>query len=85
MASIKNLLSKILIQLLRTYRYLISPLLGNCCRFHPSCSCYAEEAVMQWGFIKGSWLALKRLVKCHPFHPGGYDPVQITQGKKHGL
>lgn len=85
MASIKNLLNKILIQSLRFYRYFISPLLGNHCRFHPSCSLYAEDALAECGVIKGSWLTLKRLVKCHPFHPGGYDPIQITQGKKHGL
>ncbi|MGQ8367311.1 membrane protein insertion efficiency factor YidD [Glaciecola sp. 1036] len=57
------------------YQTLISPMLGQNCRFHPSCSCYASEALKQHGVIKGSALAIKRISKCHPLHPGGFDPV----------
>lgn len=60
---------------LRVYRYAVSPLLGRNCRFYPSCSEYAVEAVERHGAMRGGWLALKRVGRCHPFHPGGYDPV----------
>lgn len=60
---------------IKGYRYTISPLLGCNCRFHPSCSAYAIEAIETFGAAKGSYLSLRRLLKCHPFHPGGYDPV----------
>lgn len=65
----------ILLFLIRFYRRRISPLFPPCCRFHPTCSAYALEAVTRYGALKGGWLALKRILKCHPFHPGGYDPV----------
>ena len=61
---------------IRFYRRAISPLLGSNCRFHPTCSCYAEEAFDRFGFIKGSYLTTLRIVKCQPFHPGGFDPVE---------
>jgi len=64
--------------IIRGYRYLISPLLGPNCRFYPSCSCYAEEAVVLHGSMKGSYLAARRILRCHPWHPGGYDPVPQT-------
>lgn len=70
------------IKLIHLYRYLLSPWVGNQCRFHPSCSHYAEEAIAHHGFFKGSFLAARRLLKCHPWHPGGYDPVPGT-GEKH--
>lgn len=61
--------------LIRLYRYLISPMLGPNCRFYPSCSCYAEEAIEHHGVVRGSCLAARRILRCHPWHPGGYDPV----------
>ena len=66
---------KILLVLIRFYRKCISPLFPPCCRFYPTCSAYAMEAVTKYGAAKGGWLAFKRIIKCHPFHPGGYDPV----------
>lgn len=57
------------------YRRFISPLLGPHCRFAPSCSAYALEAVREHGALRGSWLAVRRLARCHPFNPGGFDPV----------
>ena len=61
--------------LLRGYQYTLRPLLGTHCRFHPSCSEYAWGALERHGALKGSWLALRRLGRCHPYHSGGYDPV----------
>ncbi|HEY5956457.1 MAG TPA: membrane protein insertion efficiency factor YidD [Polyangiaceae bacterium] len=69
------MLVRLLVLLLRIYRWTLSPLLGQVCRFHPSCSRYAEECLLTHGPFRGSWLAMKRLARCHPFHPGGYDPV----------
>ncbi|WP_211167340.1 membrane protein insertion efficiency factor YidD [Aromatoleum evansii] len=68
-------MKSLLLGLLRVYKYAISPMLGRNCRFHPSCSDYAAEAVQRHGALKGGWLAFKRVGRCHPFHPGGYDPV----------
>jgi putative membrane protein insertion efficiency factor len=65
----------LLVGLLTGYRRFISPLLGPRCRFYPSCSAYALEAVQLHGALRGSWLAARRLGRCHPFHPGGIDPV----------
>jgi putative membrane protein insertion efficiency factor len=61
--------------LIRGYQRFLSPALPASCRFHPSCSQYALEAVGRYGALKGSWLAVRRLARCHPFHPGGFDPV----------
>jgi putative membrane protein insertion efficiency factor len=63
--------------LIRVYQWTVSPLLGPACRFHPSCSQYALEAIQRFGVLRGGWLALKRLGRCHPWHPGGYDPVPL--------
>jgi putative membrane protein insertion efficiency factor len=65
----------ILIWLLRGYRAVISPLYGQVCRYHPSCSAYALEAVTVHGSVRGSWWAVRRLARCHPWAAGGYDPV----------
>ena len=68
-------MKRVLVALLRTYQYAISPFLGRRCRYYPSCSEYAVEAVEKYGAIKGGWLGVKRVCRCHPWHPGGYDPV----------
>jgi putative membrane protein insertion efficiency factor len=65
----------LVISMIKFYQLAISPITGKSCRFYPSCSCYAEEAIQQYGVLKGGYLTLIRLLKCHPFHPGGYDPV----------
>ena len=65
----------VLVAILRAYQYAISPLLGRNCRFHPPCSEYAVEAIGKHGAVKGGYLALRRVVRCHPWHSGGYDPV----------
>ncbi|HEY9734657.1 MAG TPA: membrane protein insertion efficiency factor YidD [Trichocoleus sp.] len=65
----------ILLSLIRGYRVVISPLLPPTCRFQPTCSQYALTAIERFGPVKGSWLAARRISRCHPLHPGGYDPV----------
>jgi uncharacterized protein len=71
-----NIVTRLVICILTLYRRLISPLLPAACRFYPSCSCYAIESFEKYGVGRGALLTLRRLVKCHPFHPGGYDPVR---------
>jgi uncharacterized protein len=66
---------QILMGIIRGYQLAISPLLGPRCRFYPSCSCYAHTAIERFGVWRGFWLGSKRLLRCHPFAPGGYDPV----------
>lgn len=63
---------------IRVYQYAISPMMASHCRFYPSCSCYAHDAIEQHGLMRGGWMALRRLGRCHPWHPGGYDPVPPT-------
>jgi putative membrane protein insertion efficiency factor len=70
-----GVLGRLLLRLLAGYRHGVSPLLGPRCRFAPTCSAYAVEAVTRYGAARGSWLTLRRLLRCHPFHPGGHDPV----------
>jgi len=65
----------LLILLVRAYRRFLSPLLGQQCRFHPSCSAYGLEALQVHGALRGTWLTVRRIARCHPFHPGGHDPV----------
>jgi hypothetical protein len=75
----------LLLLLLRGYQLGISPFLGQTCRFYPTCSNYAIEAIGVHGTVKGSWLTAKRLCKCHPWHSGGVDPVpQKSSGPSHG-
>jgi uncharacterized protein len=74
-AALLALPRRLLAGLIRGYQRVLSPLLPPSCRFYPSCSQYALEAVTRHGALKGSWLAARRLARCHPFHPGGYDPV----------
>ena len=75
MAAIGTVMRAVLIALIRAYQWFISPLLGPHCRFYPSCSQYAREAIERHGTLRGSGLALRRLLRCHPWHPGGVDPV----------
>lgn len=68
-------MTRVLLGLLRGYKRFISPLLPRACRFYPSCSTYAAEAIERHGTVRGIMLAARRIARCHPFHPGGYDPV----------
>ncbi|AOV07031.1 membrane protein insertion efficiency factor YidD [Sporosarcina ureilytica] len=68
-------MKKILLSIIKFYQKAISPLTPPTCRFHPTCSQYGFEAIETHGALKGSWLAVRRISKCHPFHEGGYDPV----------
>jgi uncharacterized protein len=70
---------KVLLILIGGYRRYLSPLFPPSCRFQPTCSQYALVAIERFGASKGSWLAIKRILRCHPFHPGGYDPVPMCQ------
>ena len=67
--------ARLLVLLLAGYRRFVSPLLGQRCRFYPTCSAYAVEAISTRGALRGCWLTVRRLLRCHPFHPGGHDPV----------
>lgn len=69
------MLKGVFLGVIKFYRLFISPLKPPCCRFYPSCSEYAAEAVQKYGALKGGWLAVKRICRCHPFNEGGYDPV----------
>jgi putative membrane protein insertion efficiency factor len=70
-------MARVLIALIRVYQRLISPFLAPACRFHPSCSEYGAECLRLHGALYGSWLTLRRIGRCHPFHPGGYDPPPL--------
>lgn len=80
---VARLVGSLLIGAVRLYQYVISPLLGPRCRFWPSCSSYTIEAIQVHGPLKGSWMALRRIIKCHPGNPGGMDPV--TGGRSERL
>ncbi|MBQ9495420.1 MAG: membrane protein insertion efficiency factor YidD [Treponema sp.] len=71
----RNFFSKIFCLFIRAYQICISPLLPSCCRYTPTCSQYAIDAIQKYGPCKGLFLAIKRIFRCHPFHAGGYDPV----------
>lgn len=79
----KTIISRLLILLVRAYQYLISPLLGGNCRFYPTCSSYMIEAIETHGVIKGVWLGLRRIGRCHPYSDGGVDPVPPACGHTH--
>ena len=68
-------MKRVLLAALGAYQYLLRPMLGANCRFYPSCSDYAREAIDRYGAARGTWLAVRRVARCHPWHPGGYDPV----------
>ena len=72
----KTYMATVLVQPIRFYRRFISPLFPRSCRFYPTCSQYAQQALERYGTLKGTWLTLKRLSKCHPYHPGGFDPLK---------
>lgn len=82
------MIKSMLVLVIRAYRVVLSPLIGDCCRFEPSCSAYCIEALQKHGVIRGLWLGARRLCRCHPFHPGGLDPVPDTdspRGKSRGM
>jgi hypothetical protein len=68
-------MTRILLFLVKAYQYLISPMLGPSCRYTPTCSEYAVQALNKYGPVKGLWLSMKRVGRCHPWHDGGYDPL----------
>lgn len=74
-------MKKIILLLIKFYQKYISIFLGKNCRFYPTCSAYTYEAIEKFGVIKGIYLGVKRILKCHPFHPGGYDPVPEKKEK----
>ncbi|NLL61209.1 MAG: membrane protein insertion efficiency factor YidD [Candidatus Atribacteria bacterium] len=71
------MMKKILITVIVFYQKHISPLKPATCRFYPTCSEYALQAIRKYGYLKGTWLSLKRVLRCHPYHPGGFDPVPV--------
>ena len=78
-------MQKVLVMLLKGYQYLVSPWFGQTCRFYPSCSCYAIEAIEKRGVLMGLWLTVRRIGRCHPWHPGGFDQVpEKCDAKLHG-
>jgi len=81
MAILSQTPSTVIMAILSVYQALISPFLGQHCRFYPSCSCYAKTAIGRYGLIYGGWLAFKRILRCHPLHCGGVDPVPEKIGK----
>jgi len=76
-------MAKILISLVRAYQLLLSPLLGMNCRFQPTCSHYMMDAITRFGAVRGTWLGLRRLSRCHPFAKGGLDPIPELKTKNH--
>jgi len=71
----KNPVKALLVLLIKGYRYCISPLMAGHCRFHPTCSRYSQQAIEQFGVLRGSYLTIRRLLRCHPWHSGGIDPL----------
>lgn len=81
MGTISHCFNALIIAMIRFYRFAISGLLGSCCRFEPSCSLYTIDAIEKHGCLKGSGLGLWRILRCHPWQPGGYDPVPAKTDK----
>ncbi len=77
-----SVLAKIMLSIIKVYQKVISPLTPPTCRFYPTCSHYGVEAIKRFGAFKGGWLTIKRISKCHPFHPGGMDPVPEKESVK---
>lgn len=79
-----SLAAKIMLAFIRVYQFTLSTLMGKQCRFYPSCSYYAAEAIQRFGAVRGGWMGFRRIMRCHPWNPGGYDPVPESlpvQGK----
>ncbi|MBI3441478.1 MAG: membrane protein insertion efficiency factor YidD [Proteobacteria bacterium] len=68
-------MSRFLLSVIRVYQYLFSSLTGRSCRYYPTCSTYTAQSISRFGAVKGGWMGIKRVLRCHPYHPGGYDPV----------
>ena len=83
MNSLLSLPRTLAIGLIDVYRMLLSPVIGPVCRYQPSCSAYAREAVTRFGLLRGAWLAARRIGRCHPWAAGGFDPVPETSGAEH--
>ena len=81
MAKFGKAMRKILLLIIRGYQTLLSPIMGQSCRFYPTCSCYAHTAIERHGVFKGMYLAIRRILRCHPWHPGGMDPVPELKKK----
>jgi putative membrane protein insertion efficiency factor len=82
---VSGLPRRIAVGAVRGYQVLVSPLLGPSCRFRPTCSAYAITSIERFGVVKGGWLSLKRVSRCHPWSPGGFDPVPDTLPRKNAL
>jgi putative membrane protein insertion efficiency factor len=81
LVKLRDVPRRVLQSAIRIYQYTLSPFIGNQCRFYPSCSHYAHQAIEEHGALRGTWLALRRLSRCHPFHPGGVDPVPTQRSR----
>ncbi len=77
------MLKRVLIGFIRIYSAVLSPFLGNNCRYYPTCSAYTQEAIERYGALRGTWMGAKRILRCHPFHEGGVDPVPDLESHEH--